>query len=115
MEEIGRVRQRRLAHPTKALADVIFLLAASVLLGAPGVGGKVEGNEQEQVRAENDDAGEGSKLLARALARVGQRRKVRRGEVRPRREVDEACRDERSENQQYRVRRCRGRRSYLDR
>jgi hypothetical protein len=52
--------------------------------------GEVEGEEQEQVRGDDADSGNGSELLASALAHVGQLGPVGAGEVGPRSEVDEA-------------------------
>ena len=81
---VDRVGQRGLAHPTHSLAPTRPL---AVLL----VGGEVERDEEEEVRAEDHNARDGSKLLASALDGVGQPLPVGRGEVGPRGEVDEAC------------------------
>lgn len=55
------------------------------------VGREVEGDEKDEVGAENEETGEGGKLLAGASAVVGHPREVSRGEVGPRGEVDKAC------------------------
>ena len=80
---VNRVRQRGLAHPPHGLAPARPL---AVLL----VRGEVERDEEEEVRAEDDDARDGSELLTRALASIGEPRPVGRGEVGPRREVHKA-------------------------
>ena len=80
---VDRVRQRGLAHPPHGLAPARPL---AVLL----VRGEVERDEEEEVRAEDDDARDGSELLTRALASIGEPRPVSRGEVGPRREVHKA-------------------------
>lgn len=54
------------------------------------VGGEVEGEEEEQVRRDDADSGNGGELLTSALAHVGHVRPVGAGEVGPRGEVDEA-------------------------
>lgn len=79
-----RVGKRSLAHSSEALS-------AAGCLAVPLVGGEVERDEEEEVRAENADAGEGSKLLARARADIGHVGEVRRSEIGVRRKVDEAC------------------------
>lgn len=58
----------------------------SVLL----VGGQVEGNEEDEVGADDAHSGEGSEFLAGAVTRVGHPWPVGRGEVGVGREVDEA-------------------------
>ena len=80
---VDRVRQRGLAHPPHGLAPARPL---AVLL----VRGEVERDEEEEVRAEDDDARDRSELLAGALASIGEPRPVGRGEVGPRREVNKA-------------------------
>lgn len=79
----ARVGKRSLGHSADSLA-------ASGALPILLVGGEVEGDEEEEVRAENTDTGEGSKLLTRALAGGGHPGPVSRSEVSVRREVDEA-------------------------
>lgn len=54
------------------------------------VGRKVEGEEEEEVRRDDADAGDGGELLAFAFAHVGDVGPVGAGEVGPGREVDEA-------------------------
>ncbi len=53
--------------------------------------GGVERDEQEQVRAEDGDTGDGGVLFTFALTGVGEPWPVGRGEVGPGREVDKAC------------------------
>lgn len=77
------VGQRSLAHAAQGLASG----SLAVLL----VGGEVEGDEENQVRAEDANASKGSKLLTSALASIGHVGEVGRGEVGVRGEVDEAC------------------------
>ena len=55
------------------------------------VGGEVEGEEEEEVRGDDADTGDGSELLASALAHVGDVGPVGAGEVGEGGEVDEAC------------------------
>ena len=83
-DDILRVGQRGLAHPAKRLAGSRALV---VLL----VGGEVEGDEKDEVRAENAHAREGGKLLTSALAGIGHPGEVGRGKVGVGGEVDEAC------------------------
>jgi hypothetical protein len=78
-----RVGKRGLRHTAEALSAGRGL---SLLL----VGGKVEGDEEDEVRADGNDTGESSKLLARALASIGHPLEVGRGEVGVRGEVDES-------------------------
>ncbi|KAI6755183.1 hypothetical protein HG531_004289 [Fusarium graminearum] len=78
-----RVGKRSLGHAAEALSAGRGL---SLLL----VGGEVEGDEEDEVRADGDDTGESSKLLARALASIGHPLEVGRGEVGVRGEVDES-------------------------
>lgn len=68
------IGHRSLGHPTEGLAGL-------VLRSFFGVGGNVEGDEQDKVRSKDANAGKGSKLLARALAGIGPRRLVGRNEV----------------------------------
>lgn len=78
-----RVRKRSLRHASETLSAGRSL---ALLL----VGGEVEGDEQNEVRADGNDTRESSKLLARALSSVGHPGEVGRGEVGVRGEVDEA-------------------------
>lgn len=78
------IGHRSLGHATKGLAGL-------VLGSFFGVGGNVEGDEQHQVRGEDANAGEGRKLLARALASIGPRRLVGRNEVSVGGKIDESC------------------------
>lgn len=80
--QVVRVGQRGLRHAAKALAGSRGL----VLL----VGGEVERDEQNQVRAEDNDTSKGSKLLTSALAGIGHPGEVGRGEVGVRCEVDKS-------------------------
>lgn len=84
---VVRVGKRSLGHAAQGLAG-----GRAGLLGVLLVGGEVEGDEENQVRAEGDDTREGSELLAGALAGVGEPGPVRGGEVGVRGEVDEAWR-----------------------
>jgi hypothetical protein len=52
---------------------------------------KVEGEEEEQVRCNDADTGDGSELLASTLAHVGNVGPVSASEVGEGREVNEAC------------------------
>jgi hypothetical protein len=79
------LRHRGLGHASDCLACTRRL---AVLL----VGGEVEGDEEDEVRADGDDAGERSELLSGALAHGGQRGEVGRAEVGVGRKVDEAYR-----------------------
>lgn len=70
-------------------------LLASVAAGASGlgslvVGGNVEGDEKNQVGADDANTSQGSEFLAGALAHVGHPGEVGRGEVGIGGEVDEA-------------------------
>ena len=56
------------------------------------VRGEVEGEEEEQVRRDDANARDSSKLLTSTLAHVGQVRPVGACEVGPRGKVDEAWR-----------------------
>lgn len=82
LADVQRIGKRSLAHAAQRLASSRL---ASLL-----VRGKVERDEEDQVRRENGHAGKGSKLLASAPASVGHPRPVGRGEVRVRGKVDEA-------------------------
>lgn len=82
MYEMVRIRKRSLAHapdrrPPRRLLAVL------------PIGGQIERDEQDQVRAENADASEGSELLARAFSSIGQPWPVSGCEVGPGREVHE--------------------------
>lgn len=76
------VGQGSLAHAAERLAG--RRLAALL------VRGKVEGDEEDQVRRQDAHAGKGGKLLAGAAAGVGHAGEVGRGEVGVRGKVDEA-------------------------
>jgi len=78
-----RVRERGLGHLAERLAGAGGLL---VLL----VGGEVEGDEENEVRADDTHTSKGSELLASALAGIGHPGVVGRGEVGVGGEVDEA-------------------------
>ncbi len=80
---VREVGQRSLAHAAQRLAR--RLLATRLLVGR-----RIEGDEENKVRAENGDTGERSKLLAGASASVGHEREIGRGEVCVRGKVDEA-------------------------
>ena len=54
------------------------------------VRGEVEGEEEEEVRGDDADTGDGGELLTSALAHVGDVRPVGAGEVGKGREVDES-------------------------
>lgn len=72
-----------MAHATNSLAS-------SRRLAVPLVGGKVERNEQQKVRAENADSSNSGELLSRAPAIVREPGPVGRSEIGPRSEVNEA-------------------------
>jgi hypothetical protein len=55
------------------------------------VRGEVEGEEEEQVRCDDTDTGDGGELLTSTLAHVGNVRPVGAGEVGEGCEVDETC------------------------
>lgn len=76
VDEVVGIREGSLAHSSQTLASTRGL---AVLL----VGREVEGDEQHQVRAENDDTGESSELLSGALAGIGNPGPVGGGEVSP--------------------------------
>ena len=82
LDHLG-VGKRSLAHLAQRLAGGRSLLVLAV-------GGKVEGDEEHKVRAENTHAAEGSKLLTSAGAGIGHPLEVGGGEVGVRRKVDEA-------------------------
>lgn len=97
---VGRARLAALAAGRGHGGDVVRVgkgslghaaqrLARGVLLGTLVVCGEVEGNEEDEVGRESRNAGQGGKLLAGALAGVGQEVEVGRGEVGVRGEVDE--------------------------
>jgi hypothetical protein len=70
-------------------------LLAGVAAGTSGlgglvVGGNVEGDEQDQVGADDADTSQGSEFLTGTLAHVGEPGEVGGGEVGVRGEVDEA-------------------------
>lgn len=69
-----RVGKRSLGHASEALSAGRGL---ALLL----VGGKVEGDEEDEVGADGDDTGESSELLAGALAGIGHPGEVGGGEV----------------------------------
>ena len=66
-------------------------LASGLLATRLLVRGGVEGDEENQVRSEDGNTRERSKLLTGALTSVGHEGEVGRGEVGVGREVDEAC------------------------
>jgi hypothetical protein len=80
---VREVGEGSLAHAAKRLAS--RLLATRLL-----VRGGVEGDEENQVRAEDGNTRERGELLTGALASVGHPGEVGRGEVGVGREVDEA-------------------------
>lgn len=80
---VVRVRERSLAHTPEGLA--------SLRLAALLVGREIEGDEEDEVRAEDTNTSEGGKLLTCALASVRHPGPVGRGEVGVGGEVDEAC------------------------
>lgn len=79
-----RVGQRSLGHATEGLAGAWCLLIALV-------GGNIEGDEQDEVRAEDANTSEGSEFLSGAFTVVGHVGEVARSEVGVRGEVDESC------------------------
>lgn len=78
-----RVGERGLGHLAERLAGAGSLLVRLI-------GGKVEGDEENQVRADDTHTSEGSELLASALAGIGHPGVVGRGEVGVGGKVDEA-------------------------
>lgn len=82
VHNIVGVGERSLAHSANSLASTRPL---SILL----ISGDVERNEEYKVRADDSHAREGSKLLTRALAGIGNPGPVGRGEVGVRSEIDE--------------------------
>lgn len=77
------------------LGHVDHRLSSSVATGTAGlrgllVGGDVERDEEEQVRADDGDSGESGELLTSALAHIGSPGEVGRGEVGVRGKVNEA-------------------------
>lgn len=79
-----RIGKGSLAHSSEALS-------AAGCLAVALVGGEVERDEEEEVRAENANAGEGCELLTRARAGVGHVGEIGRCKVGVRSKVDEAC------------------------
>lgn len=77
-----KIRNGSLAHASQRLARG----ALATLL----VGSQVEGDEEDEVGAQDDDARKGSKLLTGTLSSVGHPGPVGRGEVGVRGEVDKA-------------------------
>lgn len=77
------VGDRGLRHAAERLASTGYL---AILL----IGSKVERDEQHQVRGENTHSRESSEFLSSALAGIGHRVEVGRGEVGVGRKVDEA-------------------------
>lgn len=63
-DRIGNVTERRHLARREILGGLLGGLAISSAGSA--VGGKIEGDEEEQVRAKDADAGEGGKFLASA-------------------------------------------------
>lgn len=84
-----RRRDLELGHVDNSLLSSVA--AGTAGLGSLLVGSDVEGDEKEEVRADDSHAGEGGELLAGALAHVGNPGEVSRGEVGVGSEVDEAC------------------------
>lgn len=90
-----------LGEPAPCFTDRRYLLilhldqSASCSTAALGhrlfVSRKVEQDEEEEVRRDDADTGDGGKLLAGAFAHVGKVRPVGAGEVGPGSEVNEAC------------------------
>lgn len=84
----GRGRNFKVPHvDQRFLASVA---AGTSSLGGLIVGGNVEGDEQDQVGADDADTSQGSEFLTGTLAHVGKPREVGRGEVGVRGEVNEA-------------------------
>lgn len=78
-----RVGKRSLAHSSEALS-------AAGRLAVALVGGEVERDEEDEVRADDTDTSESSKLLSGASARIGHPGPVGRCEVGVRGKVNEA-------------------------
>lgn len=78
-----RVWQRGLAHTTYGLASTSSLAVLPI-------SSEIERDEQDEVRAENSNAGDRGEFLAGALAHVRPVGEVDRGEVGVRRKVDES-------------------------
>lgn len=82
-EDVMRVRKGGLAHTTDRLATARSL-------GVLPIGGEVERDEEDEVRAEDANAGDGGELLSSAPASIGEVREIRRRKICVRGEVDEA-------------------------
>lgn len=85
--EGSNIGQLRILHRTQRPCGFAASGAFAIFL----VGCEVEGDEEEEVRAENANTGEGSEFLSGAFTRVRHPREVSRGEVRVRCEVNESC------------------------
>lgn len=82
MNKVGRVGKGSLRHTTDGLST-----ARSLAIFA--VGSKIEGDEEEEVGADDGNTGEGREFLSRALPGIGEPGPVGGGEVSPGCEVDE--------------------------
>lgn len=70
-----RIWERGLGHAPQALADVRSLSSLAVR-------GEVERDEEDEVRAENADAGEGGEFFSGAVTQIRHVGKVSRGKIR---------------------------------
>lgn len=86
---LGNRRDLHVLHVDQGLFARVA--AGSTALSGLLVGGEVEGDEEEQVGAENGHASKGSEFLSGALSGVGGPWEVGRGEVGVGSEVDKAC------------------------
>ena len=87
---LAHSRHLLVLHLDEGAGGAAALLDAALLRGRLGVGGDVEADEEDEVRGEDADAGDGGELLAGAGAEVGEVWEVGGGEVGPGGEVDEA-------------------------
>lgn len=83
---MDKVGYRGLGHTAESLAGRF----SEAFGGFVVVGGNVERDEQHQVGSEDSHAGEGGKLLARALAGIWPMRSIGRDEVGVGGKVDES-------------------------
>jgi hypothetical protein len=79
LSNFGRIGQGKSAHSDQSFSAGVSSWPS--LDGLFAVGGEIEGDEEDQVRAEDDKSGNRGEFFAGASADVGQPGEVRAGEV----------------------------------